>query len=106
MTKSSENRKINAKTREWDADKAWLNNNWHKFWKSIKNIIKSEKNKMMYGKKETNRIVMTSTTIAKKYAKPDCKICEGTGVTLEPESDDEDYCLCVINNEEYLNSDE
>jgi hypothetical protein len=40
---------------------------------------------------------------AEKYAKPDCKICDGGGVTLSADSDDEEYCLCVINNEEYLN---
>lgn len=51
---------------------------------------------------------MISPTIAKKYAKPDCKACKGTGLVEVDSMDgnEEDYCLCVINSEEYLNEDE
>ena len=51
---------------------------------------------------------MISLTIAKKYAKDDCIMCKGEGVVKAdlPDGNEEDYCLCVITNEEFLNSDE
>mgnify|MGYP007070587455 CR=1 FL=1 len=52
MLRRNEAQKIRRQKERWN--KAMLP--VEKFLKEVKNIIKEEKNKMMYGKKETNRI--------------------------------------------------
>lgn len=52
MTKREENRELEAKKKDWDGKVRPIN----KFIKEIKKIVIDEKNKMMYGKRETDKI--------------------------------------------------
>jgi cytochrome c2 len=52
MTKRGESLKIAAKKKKWDKEMRPVD----KFFNAVKKIIKEEKNKMMYGKKEKDRI--------------------------------------------------
>jgi len=55
MTKN-EQRKLAAKIRRWDRVSSEVNPAWTKFWKEVKKLIRTEKEKMMYGKKSKDKI--------------------------------------------------
>lgn len=52
----SEKAKLAAKEKEWDKVSSEINPAWTKFWKKTGNLIKTEKNNMMYGKKSKDKV--------------------------------------------------
>lgn len=56
MTKQSENRKLSAKIRRWDKVSSEVNPSWTRFWREVGKLIRSEKDKMMYGKKSKDKV--------------------------------------------------